>query len=144
MLKYNKKLKPLARGLRKNMTGAEIFLWTKVKGKRLKGAQFYRQKSIGNYIVDFYCPKAKLVIEIDGRQHHEKEGAEKDEVRDKYLESLGLKVLRFTNAEVLKDTNKVIEKIYGEISEKISEEIPPAPLLQRGKLSDPFDKGGSV
>ncbi len=105
------------------MTDAEIFLWSKIKGKQL-GAQFYRQKSIGNYIVDFYCPRAFLVIEVDGRQHHEKEGAEKDEARDKYLEGLKLKVLRFTNTEVLKDINKVIEKIYGEISEK----IPPTPL----------------
>ena len=105
------------------MTGAEIFLWTKLKGKKL-GVQFYRQKSIGNYIVDFYCPKASLVIEVDGRQHHEKEGAEKDETRDKYLKSLKLKVLRFTNTEVLKDINKVVEKIYGEISEKISKKSP--------------------
>ena len=115
MLKYNKKLKPISHTLRKNMTDAEILLWSRIKGKQIKETQFYRQKPIGNYIADFYCSKAKLIIEVDGSQHYEEKGIEKDEVRDKYFESLGLKVLRFTNIDVLKNINGVLERIYEEV-----------------------------
>jgi len=66
MLSYNKELKGFSRTLRKNMTSAEKLLWSKIRGKQLKNCQFYRQKIIGNYIVDFFCPKANLVIEVDG------------------------------------------------------------------------------
>jgi len=97
------------------MTDAEKLLWSKVRGKQIKNAQFYRQKIIGNFIVDFYCPKARLVIEVDGGQHYEKAGIKKDKNRDKYLQSLGLKVLRFTNIEVLKNIEGAFDKIYNEI-----------------------------
>jgi len=86
MLPFNKKLKNLARELRKNMTNAERLLWSKIRRKQLNGYQFYRQKNIGNYIVDFYCPSAKLIIEIDGGQHFSKEGFEKDRIRKTELE----------------------------------------------------------
>lgn len=97
------------------MTDAEILLWSKIRGKQIKRVQFYRQKPIGNYIADFYCPKAKLIIEIDGSQHYEEKGVEKDKIRDKYFESLELKILRFTNLDVLKNINGVLEKIYEKI-----------------------------
>lgn len=105
----------MSRTLRKTMTDTEIYLWSKIKGKQIKNTQFYRQKPIGNYIADFYCPKAKIVIEIDGSQHYEKEGIEKDRMRDEYFENLGLKVLRFTNIDVFKNINGVLERIYEEI-----------------------------
>ena len=76
MLSYNKDLKQLSRNLRSNMTDAEMLLWSRIRGKQLKGFQFYRQKIIGKYIADFYCPKASLVIEIDGGQHYDIEGTE--------------------------------------------------------------------
>ena len=98
------------------MTDAEILLWSKIKRKQLKGIQFNRQKPIGNYIADFYSFKAKLVIEIDGSQHYEKENKEKDKIRDNYFKKLGLSVLRFNNLEVLKNINGVIEKICEEVS----------------------------
>jgi len=66
MLSYDKKLNPISQHLRKNMTDAENMLWLKLRRKQLKGYQFYRQKIIGKYVVDFYCPKANLVIEVDG------------------------------------------------------------------------------
>jgi len=66
MLKYNNKLQTLARELRKNMTDAEKKLWSKLSRRQMDGQRFYRQRIIGNYIVDFYCPTSKLVIEIDG------------------------------------------------------------------------------
>ena len=70
MLNYNKVLKKYSRRLRNEMTDAEKKLWLQVRGKQLKGFQFYRQKPIGNFIVDFYCPKANLVLELDGGQHY--------------------------------------------------------------------------
>jgi very-short-patch-repair endonuclease len=112
MLPFNKKLKTPARELRKNMTEAERHLWSKIRRKQLQGYQFYRQKNIGNYIVDFYCPARKLVIEIDGGQHYTEAGKRKDRVRDSYLTALGLTVLRFSDTEVLKNTNSVLERIY--------------------------------
>src|SRR3972149_6688936 len=101
MLKYNKKLTPFARELRKNMTDAEKRLWAKIRMRQMGGYQFYRQRAIGNYIVDFYCPKAKLVLEVDGGQHYSDEQIEIDKKRSSYLNKLGLKVMRFTNLDVL-------------------------------------------
>ncbi|MEK6560359.1 MAG: DUF559 domain-containing protein [Nitrospirota bacterium] len=103
MLKYNKALKHFSRELRKNLTEAEKFLWGKVRGKQLKGCQFYRQKIVGNYIVDFYCPKTRLIIELDGGQHYIKEGTVKDMIRDEYMAGLEIKVLRFSDREVFED-----------------------------------------
>ena len=65
-----------------------MLLWSKLRGKQLKGYQFYRQKIIGKYIADFYCPKSKLVIEVDGGQHYSAEGKEKDKKRDEYMKKL--------------------------------------------------------
>jgi very-short-patch-repair endonuclease len=78
MLFYDKKLKGLSQHLRVNMTDAENRLWSKLRRKQLRGHQFYRQKIIGKYIVDFYCPKANLVIELDGGQHYSERGKAKD------------------------------------------------------------------
>ena len=70
MLQYGRHLKKYSRRLRKEMTEAERVLWSRIRGKQLKGLQVYRQKPIGRFVVDFYCPKAKLVIELDGGQHY--------------------------------------------------------------------------
>ncbi|OGL44486.1 MAG: hypothetical protein A2W05_00010 [Candidatus Schekmanbacteria bacterium RBG_16_38_10] len=113
MLRYTKNLKGYSKSLRVNMTEAERLLWEKIRGKQLKGYQFYRQKTIGNYIVDFHCPKAKLVIELDGGQHYSSEGKAKDKERDGYMEGIGLRVLRFSDREVFKNTQGVLEKIWG-------------------------------
>jgi very-short-patch-repair endonuclease len=78
MLFYNTKLKKYSQELRKNMTEAEKLLWSKLRRKQLKDSQFYRQRIIGNYIVDFYCPKSKLIIEVDGGQHYSNIGNKKD------------------------------------------------------------------
>jgi len=94
------------------MTDAERLLWSKIRGKQLKGYQFYRQRIIGNYIVDFYCPKAKLVVELDGGQHYSNEGIEKDKIRDNYIEEQSLKVLRFSDRDVFENINGVVERIY--------------------------------
>ena len=113
MLPYNKSLKCYSRELRRNMTDAEKLLWSEIRGKQLKGYQFYRQKIIGNYIVDFYCSKSKLVIEIDGSQHYCVEGKEKDRARDDYMASMGIKVLRFSDREIFENLNGIVERIWG-------------------------------
>jgi very-short-patch-repair endonuclease len=111
MLSYNKDLLLRSRELRNNMTDAERSLWSKLRMKQLNGCQFYRQKIIGNYIVDFYCPKAKLVIEVDGSQHYSEEMLEADKQRDGYLRRSAPTVMRFSDLEVLKNINGVIERI---------------------------------
>jgi very-short-patch-repair endonuclease len=102
MLSYNKNLKKYSQKLRGNMTDAEKLLWSKLKFKQAKGLQFYRQKVIGNYIVDFYCAKVNLVIEVDGGQHYTDSGKKSDDVRDRYLNGAGLKVLRSPDSAELR------------------------------------------
>ncbi len=113
---YNKNLQPCSKKLRKEMTDAERKIWKYISGKKIKNLQFYRQKIIGNYIVDFYCPSAKVIIEIDGGQHLEAEGLHKDALRDKYLMDLGFKILRFNNLEVLQNMEGVYQKILNELN----------------------------
>ncbi len=115
MLPYNKNLKKFARELRQNQTEAETFLWFKLRKRQLKNCQFYRQRIICNYIVDFYCPEAKLVIEIDGGQHYLEAGQAKDGVRDRHLADLGLTVMRVSAREVFDNTDGVLEKIYEQL-----------------------------
>jgi len=93
------------------MTDAEIALWSRLRRKQIYELQFYRQKPLGNFIVDYYCPSARLVIEIDGGQHYTEEGAAHDSERDAYLNSIGLSVLRFSNLDVLGNMDGVIAEI---------------------------------
>ena len=97
------------------MTDAERLLWSKIRGKQLKGHQFYRQKIIGEYIVDFYCPKSRLVIEVDGGQHYSAEGKEKDGMRDHDMGKAGIAVLRFSDREVLNNLDAVLEQIWRQL-----------------------------
>jgi len=93
------------------MTDAERLLWSSLRRKQLSGACFYRQRIIGEYIVDFYCPEAALVIELDGGQHFHGGVKVKDAARDFFLKERGLRVLRFDNHQVLKNTEVVLEEI---------------------------------
>jgi very-short-patch-repair endonuclease len=110
-------LKILSRHLRSNMTKAEVILWQRIRRKQLNDSQFYRQKPLGGYIVDFYCPSRKLIIEIDGGQHYENGELIKDDIeRENYLKNvLKLKMLRFTNDDIVKNTVSVIDKILENI-----------------------------
>jgi len=85
----------------------------------LLGVQFYRQKPIGDYIVDFYAPKAKLVVEVDGSQHRTGDHVESDQKRDLYLCGMGLKVMRFNSREVLVNTDEVVEVIFQTIKKAL-------------------------
>ena len=134
---YNPKLKKLARKLRNNMSPPEILLWNQLKGKRL-GFDFHRQKPIDNYIVDFFCSKLKLIIEVDGEVHKDK--GEADIVRQSKLEALGLKVLRFKAKDIIMNLIDVIESIINYIDEfEKNEETHPdsdkskSPLFLEGR-----------
>lgn len=115
-LLYNKNLKTLSRQLRGKLTDAEKLLWSKIRRKQIKNYQFFRQKPIGSFIVDFYCKEARLVVEIDGGQHYEEENIKADQIRKAFLKSLGLRITRFTNSEVLKNIDGVVTKIYDELN----------------------------
>ncbi|MGV3640309.1 MAG: endonuclease domain-containing protein [Adhaeribacter sp.] len=126
---YNKRLKPLANQLRKDSTKSEIRLWCELlSGKRLNGYGFLRQRTIGNYIVDFMCKELKLVIEVDGYSHNFK--TEDDEKRDKVLQGMGFTVLRFSDKEVMEDLRNVQRTLEAFI-ESQSGQSSPYPL-QRG------------
>lgn len=113
---YNSEYKPLAQKLRREMTRQEKHLWYDF----LKScpATFRRQKQFGNYIVDFYCASARLIVELDGSQHHDHEAKRHDAERDRYLSGLGLKVLRFANADIDRYFDSVCAAIDREIWER--------------------------
>ncbi len=100
MKPFRQVLKKSARRLRNNLTDAEQALWKKLRRKQIREVQFYRQKPLLDFIVDFYCSKAGLVIELDGGQHFEPENLKKNVDRDRALQELGLYALRFDNRQV--------------------------------------------
>lgn len=105
-------LKERRKALRNHMPVAERLLWSKLRCKNIKGYKFRRQYSIDNFIIDFYCPDAKLAIEIDGESHYREGAAEYDALRQDLLERFGLTFLRFTNTEVYENLDGVIAKIH--------------------------------
>jgi very-short-patch-repair endonuclease len=118
IIAYNRKLKDRSRALRTNSTAAEIHLWKRLRGRQINGMQFYRQKIIGNCIVDFYCSQAKLVIELDGGQHFSEAGFRRDAERDHYLQAQGLRVLRFSDSDIFTNTDGVLNSIVTQMSKK--------------------------
>ena len=121
------------------MTEAEVVLWAKLRRKQLLGLQFYRQKTLGNFIVDFYCASARLVIEVDGGQHYDEEGAAQDAARDRYLKSLGLDVLRFSNIDVLRNTNGVIAVIAQHLDAALGQKntkSPQPPIVEKSTFEN--------
>jgi very-short-patch-repair endonuclease len=114
-----------------NLTDAEQRLWARLRRKQILGVQFYRQKTIGNYIADFYAPAARLVVEVDGSQHFDCPQAEHDRRRTAYLERVGLRVLRYTDRQVLLELDSVMEEIFRAVEEK----IPLNPPLLKGEIS---------
>ena len=106
--------------LRKNQTHVEFILWSKLRNKQLLGIKFYRQYSIGYYIVDFYCHQYKLVIELDGGQHNEKSRKAYDDKRTQFLNGQGIVVLRFWDNDVINNIKGVLEVIKRQIEERNS------------------------
>ena len=106
----------LARTLRKNSTIQEKRLWNLLKNHQFHSLKFKRQQPIGNYIVDFICKEAKIIIEVDGGQHNEKEIIEADNEKTAFLESKGYKVIRFWNNEVYENIEGIIKRLEKEIN----------------------------
>ncbi|WP_196893500.1 endonuclease domain-containing protein [Aureivirga marina] len=103
--------------LRNNATPAEAHLWKHLKGRQLNGYKFRRQHSIFNYIVDFYCPLKKLVIELDGNFHYTLDGLIQDKERDNILKEIGITTVRFENKLVFEYTTEVLEIILNTLEE---------------------------
>lgn len=108
-----------AKELRSNQTEAEEFLWKHLSNKQLQGIRFKRQHPIKYFIADFYCHRVKLVVEVDGGYHKIPEQFEYDLNRDKELEELGLKVLRFTNEQVFFDVENTVNTIKIELNKRV-------------------------
>ncbi|MEA3494092.1 MAG: endonuclease domain-containing protein [Candidatus Margulisiibacteriota bacterium] len=104
------------RRLRHSMTEAEKLLWDRIRKRKINGYKFRRQYSIGGFIIDFYSPDLKTAIEVDGGYHLEEDQKIYDKERQYIFESIGIKVLRFTNNEIFSDINQVVEKINKETS----------------------------
>jgi len=133
---YNRQLKERARELRKNSTLAEVLLWQQLKGRQMLEYDFHRQKPIDKYIVDFFCPKLTLIIEIDGETHNDR--CEKDRKRQQRLESLGFQFLRFLDTDVKQNINGVILTIKEWIKTHTPKSPPTHPCtpLNRGDRGD--------
>ena len=107
----NSKFKQLRQKLRNESPKAEIILWSQLKGGQLEGLKFIRQYGVGSYVIDFYCPKLKLAIEIDGDSHFQEGAEEYDKKRQKFIEQFGIKFLRVTNTDIYENLDGVIEEI---------------------------------
>lgn len=114
-LYQNKVLVSRRKELRNNATPAEQILWDYLRGRGL-GCKFTRQYSVGPYILDFYCPKLRLAIELDGNQHRKGEVILYDKDRTKYLEGANIRIMRFWNRELIKNPKAVVHKIYKQIT----------------------------
>ncbi len=97
------------------MPDAEVMVWSRLKGRQLYGSKFRRQYGVGPYSIDFYCPKLKVGIEIDGGGHMSKHSKANDKERKRYIESYGIRLFRYTNVDVYDDIDGVIEQITREI-----------------------------
>ncbi|HZF95023.1 MAG TPA: endonuclease domain-containing protein [Allosphingosinicella sp.] len=128
-----------ARQMRREMTPEEELLWSHLRARRLGGFKFKRQEWLGRYIADFYCWEAKLIVEVDGSQHHEQAGY--DAGRDAWLKRRGLKVLRFWNNEVTGETEAVLAKILSVFEERVPS--PSHPPSAGGSLPLPERERGS-
>ena len=119
-------LKYIARKLRSNMTPHELMLWRRIRKKQLHGLQFYRQKRVAGYIVDFYCAEKMLVIEIDGAQHHSAQSIRYDSERTRILKTKGLSVLRFDNLQIEHDMASVVCRITSWVEQRPSRPEHPS------------------
>ena len=97
------------------MPQAEILLWSRLKGKKVRGLKFRRQLSVGKYVIDFYCPAVKLAIEADGNTHTSEEEIEYDKTRQYEIANFGITFLRFRNEDIIKYTNEVLRNIERKI-----------------------------
>ncbi len=116
IVRYRQDLKQLSRELRNKSTLAEVLLWNQLKQRKMLGYQFARQKPIWDYIVDFYCPKLKLVVEIDGDSHRDRFAT--DLRRQQLIQNMGIHFLRFNDLDVKKDMGNVLQVIGNWITQQ--------------------------
>ena len=109
-------LKERRRRLRREQTYTERILWSQLRGRRLQGFKFFRQYSVGPFILDFYCPQQSLAIELDGPEHASPARRERDTRRTAYLNDIGITVIRFWNDELLENPNRVIDAILAALN----------------------------
>ena len=115
---FNKKqIQKRRRLLRSNMTFSEKIVWMYLRKRQMK-ERFLRQYSVDNYIIDFYCPKLKIAIEIDGDVHEQEKQKKHDRVRQEYLEQIGIKFIRIKNDKLFDNPNKAFERIENKIKEE--------------------------
>lgn len=125
------------RELRRNQTDAEKVFWAKVRNRQIYGIRFFRQYSIGPYILDFYCPAVKLAVEFDGGQHNQWSNREYDAARSEYLRAQGIDVIRFWNHEVLLDMQSVLSKLELKVT-------PPSLPLHKGRCGKRRNKDTAI
>ena len=104
--------------LRSNMPKAEVILWSKLKTKGLNGYKFRRQYSVGKFVIDFYCPRLKLAIEVDGDSHFSERSEASDKERQDFIESFKISFLRFTNKDVYENVDEVLATVKDRIQKK--------------------------
>jgi very-short-patch-repair endonuclease len=119
-VRNNPELKQRRRDLRYNQTDAEKVLWKHIRNRQFFGLRFLRQYSVGPYIMDFYCPKLKLAIELDGGQHNQVDKKKYDEGRAAFLKEYGVEVLRFWNHDIMRRTQSVLDKLMTIVNPMIS------------------------
>jgi very-short-patch-repair endonuclease len=118
---------PAARRLRRPLTNAEALVWERVRDRKFRGLKFRRQHPIGTYVVDFFCDELRLVLEVDGGVHLEPEQRARDRERQAIIESLGLRVLRISNASVETDLEGALDQVVN------SQTTPLPPQWERGQ-----------
>lgn len=104
--------KQLRQKLRNESPKAEVRLWNKLRGRQVLGLKFHRQYSIERFVVDFYCPKIKLVIEVDGDTHYRPEAIVNDHIRSDEFKRLGLSIIRFDNNDIYNNLSGVLDRVY--------------------------------
>lgn len=119
IIPYKPYLKKLARNLRNKSTKAEIKLWMELKGRRIQGFDFHRQKPIDRFILDFFCHELMLGIEIDGISHQLEEVQKKDAIKEERMSALGIHVLRFQDEDVMRDMENVLRVIHDFVDRKM-------------------------
>lgn len=111
-MRNDPQLEQRRRELRRNQTDAEKIFWARVRNRQFNGMRFFRQYSLGPYILDFYCPEVRLAVELDGGQHARSDNREYDAFRSEYLKAHGIEVIRFWDNEALSDIQGVLNELF--------------------------------
>jgi len=121
----NPRFRTLRSKLRSQMTSPEQVMWTHLRSKQFNSLKFRRQHGIGDFIVDFYCPEKHVVIEIDGDTHAEEKQIQLDKIRESYLKSLGVRIIRYCNYDIMTNIEGVLEDLWKKLLYEVSTSPPP-------------------